>query len=446
MLDNRNDIICAVATGNGGSISIVRVSGEGAFSILKKCFSPIKRIKNAYQHGRMMYGNVYDANGETLDEAMAVCFYAPSSYTTEDVFEIQMHGGSMSAQAVLKTIMALGARMAEPGEFTRRAFLNGRIDLSEAEAVMGIVGASSQMARRASVRQLKGGVSAGIGKAREELLGLVALISAATDFPEEIDEDVTAARVKEKSQKVIQFLKSASDKRHARILRQGASVVLAGLPNVGKSSVMNALLSCERAIVTDIPGTTRDVLTESVELNGIKLSLSDTAGLRDTEDTVEKIGVQRAKDALENADVVLYVLDAAREMTDEERENLSKIDDRYIVLLNKSDLESVVEFENAVTVSAKTGEGVKELTDRIIEKVGIDDVNEDMMTLPRHIECASRAIDALARAIQWIDSAMPLDFAANDLREALEALGDITGESMNESVIDRVFQDFCVGK
>lgn len=443
---NQNDTICAVATGSGGSISIVRVSGENAFSILKRCFSPVKRIKNAYSHGRMMYGYVYDINGDTLDEAMAVCFYAPNSYTTEDVFEIQMHGGDMSAQAVLKTILSLGARMAEPGEFTRRAFLNGRIDLSEAEAVMGIVGAKSQSARRASVRQLKGGVSAGIGKAREELIGLVALISAATDFPEEIDEDVTAQKVIDRAKKVVDFLKSTSDRKHARIMRNGASVVLAGLPNVGKSSVMNALLSCDRAIVTDIPGTTRDVLTESVELNGIRLSLSDTAGLRDTEDAVEKIGVQRARDALENADVILYVLDAAREMTDEERENLSEIDERYIVLLNKSDLPSVVSFENAVTLSAKTGDGLDELTERILEKIGAAELNEDVMTLPRHIECAERAISSIERAIGWIESAMPLDFAANDLSEALEALGDITGESMNESVIDRVFQDFCVGK
>ncbi len=441
-----NDTICAIATGNGGSISIVRVSGENAFSILKRCFSPIKRIKNAYQHGRMMYGNVYDASGETIDEAMAVCFYAPSSYTTEDVFEIQMHGGVMSAQAVLKTLVSLGARMAEPGEFTRRAFLNGRIDLSEAEAVMGIVGAKSQSALRASVRQLKGGVSAGIGKAREELISLVALISAATDFPDEIDENVTAKNVSERARKVADYLISASDKRHARILRQGASVVLAGLPNVGKSSVMNALLSCERAIVTDIPGTTRDVLTENVELNGVRLSLSDTAGLRDTEDTVEKIGVQRAKDALKDADVVLYVLDAAREMTDEERENLTEMDDRYIVVLNKSDLESVVSIENAVTISAKTGEGISCLTDKIIEKIGVDGENEDLMTLPRHIECAERAKDAIERAISWIENGMPLDFAANDLTEALNALGDITGESMNENVIDRVFKDFCVGK
>ena len=443
---NSKDTICAIATGNGGTISIVRLSGENAFSILKKCFSPLRRMKDAFHHGRMMYGNVYDPNGDTLDEAMAVCFFAPNSYTKEDVCEIQLHGGSACAQAAMKTVIALGARMAEPGEFTKRAFLNGRIDLSEAEAVMGIVSARSESARRTSVRQLKGGVSSGIGKAREELIGLIALISAATDFPEEIDEDVTALRVKEGAGKVMEFLKNASDKRHARIMREGASVVLCGLPNVGKSSVMNALLSCERAIVTDIPGTTRDILTESVELNGIRISLSDTAGLRETTDTVEKIGVQRAKDALNNADVVLYILDSSRPITEEEKENLLLKDERYIVILNKCDLDTVMDFEGAVRISAKNAEGIEALTDKIIEKIGADSMNEDAMTLPRHIECAEKAISAIERTIDGIESGMPLDFAASDLNEALEALGDITGETMNEFVIDRVFKDFCVGK
>lgn len=443
---NSKDTICAIATGNGGTISIVRLSGENAFSILKKCFSPLRRMKDAFSHGRMMYGNVYDANGETLDEAMAVCFYAPNSYTREDVCEIQMHGGTMCAKEAIKTVIAHGARMAEPGEFTKRAFLNGRIDLSEAEAVMGIVSASSQSARRASVRQLKGGVSAGIGKAREELIGLIALISAATDFPEEIDEDVTALRVKEGAEKVRSFLKNASDRRHARIMREGASVVLCGRPNVGKSSVMNALLSCERAIVTDIPGTTRDVLTESVELNGIRISLSDTAGLRETDDTVEKIGVERAKDALKDADVVLYILDASRDMTDSEKEQLLSKDERYIVVMNKTDLEKSFCLEGAVELSARTGEGIDLLTEKIIEKIGCENSFEDAMTLPRHIECAQRAISAISRAIEGIEGFMPLDFAASDLQEALDALGDITGETMNEFVIDRVFKDFCVGK
>ena len=261
---NSKDTICAIATGTGGSISVVRISGENAFEVLRQCFFPARRKKDAFVHGRMMYGYVKNANGETLDEAMAVCFYAPNSYTRENVCEIQMHGGSMCAKAVMNELLLRGVRAAEPGEFTRRAFLNGRIDLTEAEAVMGLINARSQAARRASVRQLKGGVSARIGKAREELLSLIALISAATDFPDEIDEDVTAGVVSTRAKAVLKSLNEASDKRQARIVREGASVVLCGLPNVGKSSLMNALLAAERAIVTDIPGTTRDVLTEHV--------------------------------------------------------------------------------------------------------------------------------------------------------------------------------------
>jgi len=443
---NSNDTICAIATGMGGSISVVRVSGENAFDILKKCFFPAARKKENFFHGRMMYGYVKNANGETLDEAMAVCFYAPHSYTRENVCEIQMHGGALCAKTVMGELTALGARAAEPGEFTRRAFLNGRIDLSEAEAVMGLINARSQAARRASVRQLKGGVSSRIGKAREELISLLALISAATDFPDEIDEDVTAKSVYERAKAVRKSLTDASDKNHARIVREGASVVLCGRPNVGKSSIMNALLASERAIVTDIPGTTRDVLTENVEIGGVSISLSDTAGLRETSDAVEKIGVERAREALLNADAVLCVLDASSDMTEEEKSMADGADDRYIFVLNKCDLGKKTDLPGAVLLSAKTGEGVETLVSKILEKVNVTEGGEDMMTLPRHIECARRAVEAIDRTLSGIDAGMPLDFSSNDLREALDALGDITGDTMNESVIDRVFSDFCVGK
>ena len=238
----------------------------------------------------------------------------------------------------------------------------------------------------------------------------------------------------------------ASDARHARIVREGASVVLCGRPNVGKSSIMNRLLASERAIVTDIPGTTRDVITENVEIGGISVSLSDTAGLRDTEDAVEKIGVERAKEALSNADAVLCILDASREMLPEEEEMVREADERYIVIQNKSDLGRTISIPGAVSISAKTGEGVEKLISAILEKVKFTEADEDIMTLPRHIECAKRAICAFDRAAEGIESGMPLDFASSDLREALDALGDITGDTMNESVIDRVFSDFCVGK
>ena len=532
------------------------------------------------KHGQMRYGTLTDPTGAPIDEVMAVFFRAPRSYTREDVAEIHLHGGSMCARAAMERLLSLGARAAEPGEFTYRAFMNGRVDLSEAEAVMGLIGARSQAARRASIRQLRGGVSAPIGRMREELTGLLAKIEAATDFPDEIDEDVTAKDVREGASRIRGELSRAADGRRARIVRDGASVVLCGRPNVGKSSLMNALLSADRAIVTDIPGTTRDVLTESFEIGGVRYQLSDTAGIRETADAIEKIGVTRARDALRDADCVLLVLDSSAPLTPSDQSMLTARDERYLTILNKSDLAPAAHSANptapgaasalpafpanapatasalpafpanapgtasasaaflakapdtasasaaflakapdtasvsapsvssdkdtgtAVTsvspessakdtgtaapsvppessakdtgtaassvspvflakdtgtaapsiprepirASAKTGEGIDEIL-RAIERVCRQSgASEDQMTLPRHIECAHHAMQALDRAIRSIESNLPLDLCATDLREALAHLGDITGETMNEHVIDRVFSDFCVGK
>ena len=441
----RRDTIAAVATAAGeGGIAIVRVSGERAEEILKSVWTPAGG-KSRLQHAQMRYGYVKDAGGETIDEVMAVLFRAPKSYTREDVAEIHCHGGRICASSVLSRVLEMGARAAEPGEFTYRAFLNGRVDLSQAEAVMSLIGAGSQAARRASVRQLKGGVSARIGRARESLVKLMALIDAATDFPDEVDAPAAAEEVSSAARRIALELQNSADARAARLLREGASVVIAGRPNVGKSSVMNAILSAERAIVTDIPGTTRDVLTESVEIGGVRFSLSDTAGIRETGDAVEKIGVARAKEALKNADCVLLVLSAGEPETEEDRLLLSEADERYVICYNKCDLTDRRD-RPGLYVSARTGEGIELLTAKIQKAAGAADASEDQMTLPRHIECARRAITALNRACESIASSVPLDFAANDLREALDALGDITGETMNESVIDRVFTDFCVGK
>lgn len=441
----RRDTIAAVATSVGeGGIAIVRVSGERAEEILKGAFVPAGKDLS-FLHGQMRYGFAKDASGETIDEAMAVLFRAPKSYTREDVAEIHCHGGRICASSVLSRVLELGARAAEPGEFTYRAFLNGRVDLSEAEAVMSLIGARSQAARRASVRQLKGGVSSRIGRAREALVKLAAMIDAATDFPDEVDAPATAEEVMKTASEIAESLKKSADARAARILREGASVVIAGKPNVGKSSVMNAILSAERAIVTDIPGTTRDVLTETVEIGGVRFSLSDTAGIRETGDTVEKMGVERAKEALKNADCVLLVLSAGEAETDEDRALLESADERYVICVNKCDLTDRRD-RKGLYVSARTGEGIDRLTEEIRKAAGAAAASEDQMTLPRHIECAQRAAAALTRACESIAAGIPLDFAANDLREALDALGDITGETMNESVIDRVFADFCVGK
>ena len=591
--ERQNDTIAAIATPPGeGGIAIVRISGARAGEFLRAAFRPARR--GEMKHGQMRYGALTDPTGAPIDEVMAVFFRAPRSYTREDVAEIHLHGGTMCARAAMERLLSLGARAAEPGEFTYRAFMNGRVDLSEAEAVMSLIGARSQAARRASIRQLRGGMSAPIGRMREELTGLLAKIEAATDFPDEIDEDVTAKDVLKGASRIRDELSRAADGRRARIVRDGASVVLCGRPNVGKSSLMNALLSADRAIVTDIPGTTRDVLTESFEIGGVRYQLSDTAGIRETADAIEKIGVTRARDALRDADCVLLVLDSSAPLTPSDQSMLAARDERYLTVLNKSDLAPAAHSANptapgaasaphafpanapatasalpafpanapatasalpafpanapgtasaphafpantpgaasasaaflakapdtasvsapsvssdkdtgtAVTsvspessakdtgtaapsvppescakdtgtaassvspvflakdtgtaapsiprepicASAKTGEGIDEIL-RAIERVCRQSgASEDQMTLPRHIECAHHAMQALDRAIRSIESNLPLDLCATDLREALAHLGDITGETMNEHVIDRVFSDFCVGK
>ncbi|MBR1559249.1 MAG: tRNA uridine-5-carboxymethylaminomethyl(34) synthesis GTPase MnmE, partial [Clostridia bacterium] len=375
------------------------------------------------------------------------------TYTREDVAEIHCHGGAACASAVLERALALGARPAEPGEFTKRAFMNGRIDLARAEAVMQLIGAGSQAAARASMRQLEGGVSGFVRQVSDRLTGVMAKIEACTDFPDEVDEEATATEVVIELQEIVREIDARCDARGARILREGASIVLAGRPNVGKSSLMNALLRQERAIVTDVPGTTRDVLTERVSLGGVVAELSDTAGRRDTEDPVERIGVDRARRAADGADVVLIVLDAAEAMTEEDMALLRAADGRAVVCLNKSDLPGVVAREDiealtdamVVELSAQTGAGVGALIDELTRRVAVDEA-DGALVAQRHIGLAQDATAALRSAIDGIGAGFPLDTAAIDIRQALACLGEITGENATESVIDRVFSTFCVGK
>ena len=449
-----NDTIAAIATAGGaGGIAIVRVSGERAEAILKTLFFPARR-RDFFASHRLMYGRAVDENGATLDEVMAVLMRAPATYTREDVAEIHCHGGSAGAGAVLARALALGARMAGPGEFTKRAFLNGRIDLSRAEAVMQLIGAQGQAAARASVRQLEGGVSGFVRDVSGRLTGVLALIEASTDFPEEVEEEAAAAEVADRLREIIEALRAHGDARCARVIREGASIVLAGRPNVGKSSLMNALLQQERAIVTDIPGTTRDVLTERLTLGGVVAELSDTAGQRATDDPIERIGVDRARRATESADVVLIVLDSASELDDSDAELVKNADERAIVCLNKSDLKPVLcaqqlkEMTGAtvIEISAQTGQGIPELIGELTRRVAPNEEMNGRLTARRHIELAQAAADGLEQAVAAIAGGLPLDTAAIDIRQALDALAEITGENATEAVIDRVFADFCVGK
>ena len=454
MMTNNNETIAAIATAVGaGGIAIVRVSGDRAEAILKRLFVPAGR-RDTFESHRLMYGRAVDADGATLDEVMAVLMRAPATYTREDVAEIHCHGGGASAGAVLGRALELGARMAQPGEFTKRAFLNGRIDLARAEAVMQLIGANGEAAARASVRQLEGGVSGFVRAASNRLTGVLALIEASTDFPDEVEEEETAEQVAAALRALIAELREKSDARSARVLREGASIVLAGRPNVGKSSLMNALLNQERAIVTDIPGTTRDVLTERILLGGVAAELSDTAGQRSTADPIERIGVDRARRAAQTADVVLIVLDAALPMDDSDAELVKSADDRAIICLNKSDLDTVLTAQQLrsmtdamiLEISAQTGQGLSDLMAELTRRVSVDVERDGQLMARRHIELAQSAADSLSQAVAAIEGGLPLDTAAIDIREALASLAEITGENATEAVIDRVFADFCVGK
>lgn len=441
--------VAAIATARGeGGIAIVRVSGEESERILKEAFRTVggRKLKKPESH-RLYFGTLIDGSGAVLDEVMAVLMRAPKSYTREDVAEIHCHGGRVSAERALRRILELGAVLAGPGEFTKRAFMNGRIDLSQAEAVMGVISAGSEAAMRASVREMEGGVSRFIGECRKRLTDLMALIEASDDFPDEIEEPAAARKVACEAKGIADRLMARVDEKAARIVREGLSAVLVGCPNVGKSSIMNALTGSERAIVTDVPGTTRDVLTESVRLDGLHIDLSDTAGQHEAADQVESIGVERARQAQKNADIVIMVLDGSRPLSEEDKALLREKDERWIIVRNKCDLardESSVPAD--AEVSAKSGEGIDRLAALIREKAGVRAFDEEILTGQRHIECAKQAAQALMRAVDSIEGGAPLDMASVDLWEARRVLGEITGEDARESVIDAVFANFCVGK
>ncbi len=449
-----NDTIVGIATAAGeGGVAIVRMSGDEAVAIFEKAFAPRKR-KPPFESHRLMYGHIVDSNGEAIDEAMGVTMLSPNSYTREDVCEIHVHGGSVSSAMVVKRLIQLGARPAEAGEFTRRAFMNGRIDLMQAEAVMGVISAQSQSALKAQQNQLAGGQSRFVSKAQKELTGLLAGLEAHIDYPDEIDEEEALTGLSEGVERLIQTLSSAIDERSARIVREGLRVALCGRPNAGKSTLFNALLGEERAIVTDVPGTTRDVLEGSFTLGGVRVLLQDTAGLRESADTVERIGVERAHAALKQADAALLLLDASTELTEDERALLEMpMPCPCCVLLNKEDIgeritaadvETLTHDRPVLSLSAHTGEGVEQVRQWL--KGFLGKPQEWLLTHERHMNVAGQALERLKQARRALAYDQPLDLAAVDLHEALYLLGRITGDSVDEQLLDDIFSRFCVGK
>ena len=449
----RDDTIAAIATAPGqGGIGIIRISGSEAERILREIFRPAGFPAAApWESHRMMFGTIRDG-GETLDECMAVVMRGPKSYTREDVAEIQSHGGTQVLRRILEAVTTRGARLAEAGEFTRRAFLNGRIDLSRAEAVMSLIRAGGEQERRAVVRQMKGGTADFIRKASDELYTLQAGLAACIDYPEEISDEEGAGTLREGLSRLTETLKRSVDERSARLIYDGMQVTLFGIPNAGKSSLLNALIGQEKAIVTAIPGTTRDTVEGEMILDGIRVHLTDTAGMRDTEDPIERIGVERSERARQNADITLLILDSGRDIREEEREWIRQLKDSDAVILNKSDLPPVITEETVegvrpgircMKVSALDEGSLRPILDFLRKSAEIQD--QLAVTQPRHLEAVKRAVGHLEDAMRTLETWTP-DMAATDLQAAQNALSEITGDRADEKLLDRVFSDFCVGK
>ncbi|MBQ9307936.1 MAG: tRNA uridine-5-carboxymethylaminomethyl(34) synthesis GTPase MnmE [Clostridia bacterium] len=444
------ETIAAIATSPGeGGIAIVRISGERSQEVLSRIFRRPGKAPEAFPDHRLCYGHVME-DAECIDEAMAVLMLAPATYTREDVAEIQVHGGFAVASRVLKLCLKHGCRLAEPGEFTRRAFLNGRIDLSQAEAVMQLISARGEQARRAAVSQLEGGTSAFIREASDALYAIQAGIAAAIDYPEEISEEEAASDLSPRMLALAQKLEAACDERAVRILRNGLTVALCGRPNVGKSSLLNALLGEERAIVTSLPGTTRDLVEGEISPEGCLIRLIDTAGMRESDDPVETVGVTRARRAGMEADLVLLVLDVSSPLTEEDRVLLTELSDCPLaVVLNKSDLAPAFREDTLpkgfpiLTLSAHSPETLSVLRDFLVSRAKVSD--RLAITQGRHLDAARRAAAALRDAERTLRETS-LDLCTLDLDRAQAALAEITGDNVEETLLDRVFSEFCVGK
>ena len=446
--------IAAVATPPGqGGIGIVRLSGPEAESLLLRIFVPSGKKALPLTSHLLTYGRLVDpASGEQVDECMAVLMRGPRSYTREDVAEIHVHGGPFVLNRTLSLCLACGARLAGPGEFTRRAFLNGRIDLSRAEAVMRLVSAVGEQEHRAALRQLNGGAAAFVRSVSDDLYRLQAGLAACMDYPEEISDEEGLSLLVPGISRLRDLLLANLNEKASRLLDQGLRVVLAGLPNVGKSSLLNALLGEDKAIVTSVPGTTRDLVEGELLLDGVRVRLTDTAGLRETDDPVERIGVSRAQNALLNADFTLLVMDRSAPLSEEEKGWLLALPENGAVLLNKTDLSRVKTPEMLRTLrpdvpvcemSALDTASVSRVRQLLREQITLP--GGAVLTQPRHLDALRRAIGHLSDALDTLASRPP-DLAAVDLHAAQAALGEITGDVVDEKLLDTVFSSFCVGK
>jgi len=461
VLEMATDTITAISTPIGeGAIAIVRLSGPEAITITNELFSG-KDLQEAATH-TMNYGKIMDPDTEDIaDEVMVSVMRAPKTFTREDIIEINCHGGMVAVNRVLEIVLSKGARLAEPGEFTKRAFLNGRIDLSQAEAVMDLIRAKTDKAMSVALKQMDGRLSKLITNLRQELLETVAHVEVNIDYPEyddveEMSHEMMRTKTKEVHQKIVELLNVA---KQGKILREGIATAIIGRPNVGKSSLMNTLVQENKAIVTDVPGTTRDIIEEYVNVRGVPLRLVDTAGIRETEDIVEKIGVERSRQVLIESDLILFVLNYNEALTAEDVklfEAVKGLD--YIVIVNKTDLEEKIEIDDV----KKLAEGRPVITTSLIEEAGVDELQKaiaasffdgeidtgDMTYVSniRHIQLLKQAKQALEDAMEGIELGMPLDIVQIDVTRTWEFLGEIIGDTASDSLIDQLFSQFCLGK
>lgn len=458
----QQDTIAALVTAVGeSSVGIIRISGPEAVNIAGKLYKGKSNLHTAESH-TIHYGYVYDeANDKKIDEALFLLMLGPRSFTGEDIVEVQCHGGMVVLKQTLQLILSLGARMAEQGEYSKRAFLNGRLDLAQAESIMDIVQAKTERGVDLALSQLQGTVSGMVKTLRADLLEMIAFIQADIDYPDDDIERLTAEQFINRASLIRENITSVlQNAQKGKLIRDGLRVVIAGKPNVGKSSLLNALLGQERAIVTDIPGTTRDVIEEYINLNGIPLKIVDTAGIRETDNLVEQIGVDRARQFVQNADLVLYVLDAAQGMTEEDISMLKELDGQTVLyLLNKSDLgieealfDTIIKKvgkESVLQISARERTGLEQLEQKITDLFfsgTLEISNQIMVTNIRHIQVLEESLVHVKHFLDGLRSGFSVDFLVIDLQNAWEKLGKITGETIEDDLLDQIFSKFCLGK
>ena len=473
------DTIAAISTAPGRSgIGIVRLSGRDALKIAEKIFLSVrqKKISKTPSH-RMLYGHIVDPeNKETIDEVLVSVMKAPDTYTREDIVEINSHGGPVPLRRILDIVISSGARLAEPGEFTQRAFLNGRLDLAQAEAVIDIINALTEQSRKTAVAQLKGGLSRNIQSIREQLIELAAFVEAYIDFPDEDIEALSLKDMKKRARNIQQALqKLIESSRYGKVLREGLKTAIIGRPNVGKSSLLNALLEHDRAIVTESPGTTRDVIEECLSIKGIPVRIMDTAGIREGKDIAEKEGVKRSLMAMEDADLVLLVLDGSEALHKTDKELIEKAGSKNIIfVINKTDLPQNIYIGNVIPakagiqkkdwipgqarndktsppvicISAKKETGLDELKTRIAETVlsGSAENSAEVVTSARHVHALEKALASMNAFITAVDKKTSPEFLSVELRDALDAIGDIIGITTPDEILNKIFSSFCIGK